>query len=188
MPVKRKYSELTGGSGDVNPQTLILKYKQSNNDIQGQDVSPLPIPRLPIQQNKSMVMEFLSVEFSRSILTPALNGITQYMAFLTTNPNGPVGVTYEASAETILTDPRVIATWDQQILNGSANTTVLIENQKYIDLTDQAGHGFLVATDNIYFGIITAGTTASNIVYARISYRFKEVTLQEYIGIVQSQQ
>lgn len=62
------------------------------------------------------------------------------------------------------------------------------------DLTDGAGHGVLIATDSIWLtGFINGavpdiGTTAAVNVYAEILYRFKKVSLQEYIGIVQSQQ
>lgn len=63
------------------------------------------------------------------------------------------------------------------------------------DLTDGAGHGLLVATDSIwltqYLSIAAAGSigfTSSIGTIAEIIYRFKKVTLQEYIGIVQSQQ
>lgn len=62
------------------------------------------------------------------------------------------------------------------------------------DLTDGAGHGVLIATDNIWLtafingAVPDIGTTAALNVFCEILYRFKKVTLQEYIGIVQSQQ
>lgn len=62
------------------------------------------------------------------------------------------------------------------------------------DLTDGAGHGLLVATDNIWLTCQVGATapglaiTVSGLVVLDIFYRFKKVTLQEYIGIVQSQQ
>lgn len=62
------------------------------------------------------------------------------------------------------------------------------------DLTDGAGHGVLIATDNVWLtawlngAVPDIGTTAQLNVYAELLYRFKKVTLQEYIGIVQSQQ
>lgn len=65
------------------------------------------------------------------------------------------------------------------------------------DLTDGAGHGVLVATDNIFLTLQTAATVvgasatitaATGFGECAILYRFKEVGLAEYIGIVQSQQ
>lgn len=53
----------------------------------------------------------------------------------------------------------------------------------------------LIATDNIYFTLYstcsatgTASTTVSAGATLALLYRFKRVNLQEYIGIVQSQQ
>lgn len=56
------------------------------------------------------------------------------------------------------------------------------------DLTDGAGHGVLVATDRIYCQISSTGTGAAQQCTGKIWYRWKNVTLPEYIGIVQSQQ
>lgn len=70
------------------------------------------------------------------------------------------------------------------------------ESVDFHDLTDGAGHGLLVATDNIFLSVQTTniafvGESADSIVgfvAADLIYRFKEVALAEYIGIVQSQQ
>lgn len=68
------------------------------------------------------------------------------------------------------------------------------EGVDYHDLTDGAGHGVLIATDNVWLtaflngAVPDIGTTAALNVYADLLYRFKKVTLQEYVGIVQSQQ
>lgn len=72
-----------------------------------------------------------------------------------------------------------------------------MQNPDWHDLTDGAGHGVLVATDNIWLSILATAATADagenavlNVASSNcdLFYRFKEVTLQEYIGIVQSQQ
>jgi len=55
-------------------------------------------------------------------------------------------------------------------------------------LSDSAGHGVLIATDNIYVQIKSQNTVSTNDVRLKIFYRWKNVGLQEYIGIVQSQQ
>lgn len=56
------------------------------------------------------------------------------------------------------------------------------------DLTDGAGHGVLIATDSIYCNLQSVVTGILNDVVVKIGYRWKEVALVEYIGIVQSQQ
>lgn len=60
------------------------------------------------------------------------------------------------------------------------------------DLTDESGHGVVVGTDNLYM-FMSSRYCVGNVAdpgmtgIARILYRFKEVGLAEYIGIVQSQ-
>lgn len=56
------------------------------------------------------------------------------------------------------------------------------------DLTDGAGHGMLVATDQLFLTINSSNMIAPAGVTCRILYRYKSVSLTEYIGIVQSQQ
>jgi hypothetical protein len=56
------------------------------------------------------------------------------------------------------------------------------------DMTDAAGHGVLIATDNMFVGLNTTNFVAVATVNIKILYRMKNVTLAEYIGIVQSQQ
>jgi len=69
---------------------------------------------------------------------------------------------------------------------GTAWTT---ETEPYHDdLTDGAGHGVLVATDQIYCQISSSSTGAAQTCAGKIWYRWKNVGLAEYIGIVQSQQ
>lgn len=66
---------------------------------------------------------------------------------------------------------------------------VFQSTQQTQDLTDGAGHGVLVATDAIYLQIFTTGVAnTSETGRFRMLYRFKNVSLAEYIGIVQSQQ
>ncbi|GAG62860.1 unnamed protein product, partial [marine sediment metagenome] len=56
------------------------------------------------------------------------------------------------------------------------------------DCTDDIGHGILVASDYIYVQGDTTGYGVGAEFNFKILYRFKNVRLQEYIGIVQSQQ
>ena len=62
-------------------------------------------------------------------------------------------------------------------------------------MTDGAGHGVLIATDNVYFSLLYNAIPTDGIAVqftigggCDLLYRFKEVGLKEYIGIVQSQQ
>jgi hypothetical protein len=56
------------------------------------------------------------------------------------------------------------------------------------DLQSNDGKGFLVAGDQLYFSFATSNTAGQSYLCARVHYRFVDVTVQEYVGIVQSQQ
>ena len=67
--------------------------------------------------------------------------------------------------------------------------TLNARNNPFVyDMTDGAGHGVLIATDNIFVQGNTTNQVSASIFRFKILYRFKEVSLVEYIGIVQSQQ
>jgi hypothetical protein len=66
--------------------------------------------------------------------------------------------------------------------------TDLVNSPRKWDFTDGAGHGILVATDNIFIQASTNGQNTASLFRFKILYRFKSVSLVEYIGIVQSQQ
>jgi hypothetical protein len=186
MKRSRGGDELTGGSKDVNPQTLVMvPAVQPAADTTDTTGTPMPIPRLPIRKGKSLVIEILKVTMTTVTTGYVANTITGMSIILSTNPVQP------ATAIAAFEDPRTICQWDRTFINvatGNGTSFEVIDKQKVFDLTDEAGHGYLVATDNLYLSMVSAGTGAANTGNCKFSYRFKEVNLEEYIGIVQSQQ
>lgn len=182
---KRARDVLTGGSGDVNPQTMVISTGNVAGVAVQQTVSGLPIPRLPIKEGKSLVMEITDIKFASTGVAAAVGVATTYAMFLTTDPtqNG-------LTLENMINNPRTIAEWMFQTTVAAAPTSFETIQLTYKeDMTDAAGHGFLVATDNLFMNVVVnqAGSQLLKPT-CTISYRFKEVSLQEYIGIVQSQQ
>lgn len=181
---RTKNDMLTGGTGDVNPQTMRIQLTQLGNDAPSQSFTPLPIPRYPQQNGKQIVMEMLKVEFITLGYVAALGVINVYRANLTTNPTPAAN-----TAAAFFSDARMIASSNFSVIQGAAIGPAYVPGIHTVDLTDEAGHGRLIATDNIYANIDTDNTGVSNyVVMVVITYRFKQVTLAEYIGIVQSQQ
>ena len=175
--------QLTGGSKDVNPQEFVIVAKQTGIDASTVVAQPLPIPRLPTKPGKNLVMELLWVQFFW--LTPALPGVGSYNAIfpsLTTNGANPV------FKQDVINDVRAISIWQQYIQCATAVGYAIPITFFEESLTDDAGHGILLATDTVYFRVFTTGTNVTNEITCRFGYRFKEVDLVEYIGIVQSQQ
>lgn len=183
----RPAMDLTGGSGDVNPQTMIIVANGPVSGAAGTNRATigLPIPRLPTPQGKSLVMEILWVEFVHRSLSATAGASTEYHMSLTTNPAAPANIAAAVS------DPRTVADWNYEVTASGAPAAFWdVNGVSEVDLTDQAGHGFLVATDNLFLDSFTSGPAGANMntPICRIGYRFKLVTLTEYVGIVQSQQ
>lgn len=181
--MKRTRDTLTGGSKDVNPQIMVINVTQSGVDTPSGTAQALPIPRLPIAKGRSLVIELLAVTFINPSLYPG-NVTHTYALTLSTNPAIPTNLLSAFS------DPRALAIWHSYgyFLAATSEAAYQPKMEKHIDLTDEAGHGILVATDQIYLYCLTTATAQTNAGIARIEYRFKDVTLEEYIGIVQSQQ
>ena len=184
MPKKeRGGDQLTGGTGDVNPQWMNIRSSAVISTSFATTTAPTPINKFPEGSGRVVIMEILKVFFFPGILANS-----------TTNNNFQMYLTTKNFAST--TPPNFFS--EGSLIAGfwyttgfSANGSPTFLEPFTVDLTDGSGHGMLVATDNLYLGQIqsaasepfSAGTT-----FVKILYRFKKVSLQEYIGIVQSQQ
>lgn len=168
-------SSLTGGTGDVNPNWLKITVTQSAADTFTQSTNPIPIQRLRTG-GKAQVMEILKIYWE--IISAIAEVDSVVSGFLTTK-------SYTSSPT--LTDGPVI---DHVKRNVAITTSgqIVVDNPIIHDLTDGAGHGMLIGTDNLYLSCGSSGTSLSNQITAMILYRWKNVGMQEYVGIVQSQQ
>lgn len=169
-----RYESLTGGTGDVNPQYLSTFVTQTAADTTTTGTINLPVQRLP-SGNKAQVMEVLKVFFFSSAPAEADSVIS---AYLSTSSFGTTTTTFS--------EPRVFAGFS---ISRSVTTSGIVDLVFPIiqDLTDGAGHGVIVATDSIYLQVSSATTSGANTVRVKILYRWKDVPLPEYIGVVQSQ-
>jgi len=191
MSKRGRGDQLTGGSGDVNPQTMVMQSAiMTANDTQIIVGTALPIPRLPVRKGKSLVIEILKIFFYQKVVYVA-NTTTWITCCLTTNSGASDAVGANTGLGLFL-DPRTIASNTTQTLALQATAASIaietVNTQKEVDMTDSQGHGYLVATDNLYLVSTSANTAALNEASCKFLYRFKEVDLEEYIGIVQAQQ
>lgn len=176
---------LTGGTGDVNPQTLSFTVTQSAADTTTTASQAIPIQRLP-SGGRSQVMEVLKVWFSHTAF-PAIASATEAVdtmsCFLSTKSFGTTATTFA--------EPTVFASFFRAMrgaFTAAGTYGSYQDNMHMVDLTDGAGHGYLVATDFIFAQMQSAGTGAANNTVVKLLYRWKNVGLAEYIGIVQGQQ
>ena len=177
-------SSLTGGSGDVNPQFMNLNVTQSGADTYTQVTFPIPIQRLQ-NSGRAQVMEVLKVFAETSQLSTVAAGAVAHKIQLQLT-------TKSFAAEVALSEPTCFFRYQKENINAfTAAGTGLLNSEvepNIQDFTDGAGHGILIASDNIYLGCSSTATGNSNIGNVKILYRWKDVSIQEYVGIVQSQQ
>jgi len=163
---------LTGGTRDVNPQTLGSSGKQTA--VNGFVVVEVAVPVLRVTQraNVAQVIEILAVDFEADFGERKNNDVVI------------IQLTSARVTQTLgIQDFRVIAHQHMQtFLNTEGRQT---ENKvTHIDLTDGAGHGLICATPSIFLvGASLDQATALLTFRFRIFYRFKNIGLTEFIGI-----
>lgn len=178
--------ELTGGTGDVNPQFLSFTATQSAADTTTSIQVALPVQRLQ-NRNMAQVMEVLKVFWNTST-PPAIAAVGESLDSIT----AVLSTVSFGTTNAVFSDPRVIALTNvaQRGAFTAGGTYVnSYETRPFVqDLTDGAGHGVLVATDSLFMQVQSATTGNANIAQCKVLYRMKNVSMTEYVGIVQSQQ
>lgn len=175
---------LTGGTGDVSPQIFqspILNMTAANTYTETS--FPVPINRFPESSGRVVIMEILKIFWylgeADANNSAAGNLLTSQIQLSTSS-----------KAAMALGDSNVFSSYEKTYRGAftAAGTyqTAIVE-PVVMDLSDGAGHGYLVASDRFFMGMATAQFTAASFGFCKILYRFKRVSLQEYIGIVQSQ-
>ncbi len=183
--MKRTRGEsLTGGTGDVNPQ--LITQLITNTTVNGfiENSISLPVNRLGNKAGKSVIIEILKVFFDVpefDTISASIGGRAFGRLQLSTISQTTIA---PASSTTFAYS---IKTW-KGAFSTSGTFESINSDPAMFDLTDGAGHGLLIATDKIFLAMDTFGFAAVGSGIVKILYRFKEVALTEYIGIVQSQQ
>lgn len=180
--MKRGRESLTGGTGDVNPQWFKMLSSAAAGATFTTTTFASPNNRLESPTNPTII-EILKIQWVVSgspAVTAGTSGSARY--YLTTKSYG--------STEPALNEGPIVDSMHIGVSSIAASTSSdVIPMEFWHDLTDATGHGILVGTDNLYLGIIsTANIPYALSVCCRVLYRYKRVTLAEYIGIVQSQQ
>ena len=107
----------------------------------------------------------------------------RFSLFLQTRDNGTTTVTPDDPSNIMAVETRNTGAFT------AGGTYALQDNNPVeIDMTDGMGHGVLVATDNLFLQASSANLDAAGVGRIRILYRWKNVSIIEYVGIVQSQQ
>lgn len=188
--MKRGRGSLTGGTGDVNPQQYNIVLVQPGADLTDILTLPVPVYRFPLSKGRAMVMEMLKIDW---IIEDFVAGASQasIAAGISTSQVGSLtngGSSTQANQFNAMALPTTLACFSYDYLFATGAGFAITSRIQERDYTDAAGHGVLIATDQITVFLASTNTAISNRVVAKMLYRWKEVSLEEYIGIVQSQQ
>lgn len=176
---------LTGGTGDVNPQWFTMRGVESAADTTTTQQIALPIPQIPVG-GKATVIEILRMwcwwgtGFGGTGVAE-----TEYQRLINISTKS-FGTTVAATSE-----PTIIMRFEQEKRGAftAGGTYFFLHNEPaQVDFSDGAGHGILIATPNLYLQTDSANTGIAQTATIKVLYRYKTVTIEEYVGIVQSQQ
>jgi len=176
---------VTGGTGDIKPQFFTKGFVIAA-DQYTVDNPVLPVPRFGSVKNKATIFEVLKVLWY--ITGASLNDQqAKYWFYLSTSSSRTTTLTSTDATQAVdIVDPKTfaLASINQTLAtSGSISSFTPV----VVDMTDNNGNGILVATDSIYAISGNVGGTAGT-VCCKILYRLVDVGIQEYVGIVQSQQ
>lgn len=202
---RRRIDQLTGGTGDVNPQFMNLIVPAGTGGYAVGTASnfqfQLPVQRLQTR-GLAQVMEVLKIQCLAEAtdmdldLSSAVTNPIKRITVAARTPAGAGATTLATGAQ--ITDPGVIHQFNLgfiQMTNGAnviASGAGFVMPNKFtaydeVDLTDGQGHGFLVGTDSLFVQILSLNNVAASAVRLRIFYRQKNVSMAEYVGMVSNQ-
>lgn len=170
---RARADSLTGGTHDVNPQTLGGRILLTAANTFSQSTIPVPVMRVGMSSQLAQVIEALWIEFDQSDFEDFDNAEEGVEMQLTT---------VSKNANVLVDDVDIIAKWSFTTCFLTSGLALRPDITK-IDLTDGAGHGLIIATPNIFFGANSTGLAAAGTAAFRMGYRFKNVSLQEYVGL-----
>lgn len=185
---RQRLESLTGGTGDVNPQYLSGSVTLSAANTATETVISAPIVRVgPATKDTAIIMELIKLYVDFPPVDTTAATATAYSVILSFSSQSQ-GAT---PTPTVLSNPQCLARLehDTRFAFTAAGTGNLNEQVVPVvwDFTDGDGHGILYASDNLYFQGLTGNFNAAVTITFKLLYRFKRVSLVEYIGLVQSQ-
>jgi len=160
---------------DINPQWMKVTVTQTGADAVTTAALALPVIRAR-EGVTPTIIEVLKVIF-----------ITDSVAEVDSVLNGALTTKNFGTTAVAVTEPSAIA-YARWFVRLTTSGEFSVPGSQIFPTTDDAGHGVLVATDNLYLQASGASTGSANVITAWILYRFKRVGTLEYVGIVQSQQ
>jgi len=164
---------------DKFPNFMAGKVQQTSADTATTAAFSTPIPRLQTKGGKATVMELLWIE---AHVDTTLNAPAEFVRV-----HWYGGATSTTTADLLPNNPRVITMFEKEMQMLTSGGSIL-ESPTKSNLTSKDGYGYLFAGDIINVLVASGSTGIANAVYFRIYYRFVDIPITEFVGLVQSQQ
>ena len=187
-PMAKRRRNNGNGNGkrvDIFPNFLTGTIAQTGVDLFTTVLVNTPIPRIQTTRsgNRATVMELLWIEvLFPNVKMEAPNTVLLGIFTIGTTPINVLPYN----------NPRVFAEvrLDAHVLTaGAEGVGTMMTRQPYIyNMQSMDGHGYLLAAESFHVSIFSALTVVSNIMEWRMYYRFIDIPLSEFIGLVQSTQ
>jgi len=167
---------------DQYPNFLSGTIRQTSSDAFTTTQIFTPIPRLKTIGNRATVMELLWMDIKSGIDLILLNTQWDFQLSIGTKPAGIIG----------WQDPRVfvnVGAHSNIVLAGGSGRGISTTQLMYrYDFQSNDGFGFLLASDAFHQSIDSFNTNTINGIEWKLFYRFVDIPLAEFVGIVQSTQ
>ncbi len=177
----------TGGTGDVKPQWLTVQTT-SPTGANDYSVNQFTIPQIVLGGvGTATIIEILRVDWYLGIADFA-DANSLHMAYLTTNSRRSQNETLNLA--TLTQDVQDSTTFAMVIREkttfGTSGGHVAVQPYT-VDMTDSNGNGILVAGSQLTMVSGNFSDTLTSSATGKILYRYVNVGITEYVGIVASQ-
>jgi hypothetical protein len=136
----------------------------------------LPVPRRLMGGGSQTIIELCWVDIIYDDIDLAMPG--DALVFCLSTGSTPLVLPEFGEDSNIILQTRI------ETNDGSGN---LVQPQR-IEMQDRAGYGFLVASERMIASGISGGQAAAVSFKFRVYYRYVEVGIEEYVGLVQSRE
>lgn len=190
--MKRKWGgSVTGGTRDIKPQFLTIVTSDSAANQYVVEATPIPTVRPTGASKSAIVMEMLSIDYYPYVdsLDDSQGTLWCFLSTSTTRSSGGTATT--ETLENDIGDVRsqgIVLRRRQTVTAGTEGIgAVSVDYPWHYDFTDENGNGMLWGLDFITLvsGNLLIQTQTG--VAAKLKYRWVEVGITEYLGIVQQQ-
>jgi hypothetical protein len=173
------------GRRDQYPQTFLVDLTQPSVDGAILATVNLPVPRIPTA-NKATILEISAIEYYFPIWVPSITtGQTSHLMVIVSTDERTIDMTDPVP---YISNGHTIDAVDLHIHPGTAAaplSSAIFPLRHELETKD--GHGVLVATDRLFISLDTINFPTATKAVVKVYYRYVEVSVQEYVGIIQSQ-